>query len=404
MNEITTSPASVRRWTGADLRELAWLFLRLGTTAFGGPAAHIAMMQDEVVRRRKWLSEERFLDMLGATNLIPGPNSTEMAIHIGYDRAGGPGLLVAGISFILPAMLITGALGWAYVRFGTLPAATWLLYGVKPVMIAVVVQAIGTLAPKAARTRPLGLLGVLAVVLAWLGVNELAVLFGAGAASVALARVGRGRGAPPARPPAPSDGGTGGRAAALAPWLPGFAVAGSVTLPGIFWVFFKTGAVLFGSGYVLLAFLRADLVERLGWMTEAQLMDAIAVGQVTPGPVFTTATFVGYVLAGPAGALIATLGIFLPAFFFVAVSGPLVPRLRRSPVAGAVLDGVNVASLALMLVVTLQLGRASLIDLPTVLLAAASALLLFRFKVNSTWLVAFGGALGWAIHRAGLAG
>ncbi|WP_437589268.1 chromate efflux transporter [Sorangium sp. So ce1000] len=414
MNESTTSPTSIRRWTGADLRELAWLFLRLGVTAFGGPAAHIAMMQDEVVRRRKWLSDERFLDLLGATNLIPGPNSTEMAIHIGYDRAGGPGLLVAGTCFILPAMLITGALGWAYVRFGTLPAATWLLYGIKPVMIAVVVQAIGTLAPKAVRTRSLRLLGVAAAVLAWLGVNELAVLFGAGAVSVALARLGRGPGKPSAhppapsdasaRPPAPSDEGTGDRAAALAPWLPGFAVAGSATLPGIFWVFFKTGAVLFGSGYVLLAFLRADLVERLGWMTEAQLVDAIAVGQVTPGPVFTTATFVGYVLAGPAGALVATIGIFLPAFFFVAVSGPLVPRLRRSPVAGAVLDGVNVASLALMLVVTVQLGRASLIDLPTVLLAAASALLLFRFKVNSTWLVVGGGALGWAIHRAGLAG
>jgi chromate transporter len=406
VNESATSPTSVRRWTGADLRELAWLFLRLGVTAFGGPAAHVAMMQDEVVRRRKWLSEERFLDLLGATNLIPGPNSTEMAIHIGYDRARGPGLAVAGTCFILPAMLITGALGWAYVRFETVPAATWLLYGVKPVMIAVVVQAIGTLAPKAARTTSLRLLGAAAAVLAWLGVNELALLVGAGAASAVLARLGRGRGAPSARPPAPSDEdtGAGNRAAALAPWLPGFAAAGSVTLPGIFWVFFKTGAVLFGSGYVLLAFLRADLVERLGWMTEAQLVDAIAVGQVTPGPVFTTATFVGYVLAGPAGALVATVGIFLPAFFFVAVSGPLVPRLRRSPVAGAVLDGVNVASLALMLVVTVQLGRASLIDLPTVLLAAASALLLFRFKVNSTWLVVGGGALGWAIHSAGFAG
>ncbi|WP_437551478.1 chromate efflux transporter [Sorangium sp. So ce367] len=404
MNESTTSPTSVRRWTGADLRELAWLFLRLGVTAFGGPAAHIAMMQDEVVRRREWLSEERFLDLLGATNLIPGPNSTEMAIHIGYERARGPGLAVAGICFIVPAMVITGALGWAYVRFGTVPAATWLLYGIKPVMIAVVVQAIGALAPKAARTTSLRLLGATAAVLAWLGVNELAVLFGAGAASVGLARLGGGPGKPSAQPPSPSDQRAGDRAAVLAPWLPGFAAAGAVTLPGIFWVFLKTGAVLFGSGYVLLAFLRADLVERLGWMTEAQLVDAIAVGQVTPGPVFTTATFVGYVLAGPAGALVATIGIFLPAFFFVAVSGPLVPRLRRSPVAGAILDGVNVASLALMLVVTVQLGRASLTDLPTVLLAAASALLPFRFKVNATWLVVGGGVLGWAIHRAGLAG
>lgn len=404
MNGSTTTPTSVRRWTSADLRELAWLFLRLGVTAFGGPAAHIAMMQDEVVRRRKWLSEERFLDLLGATHLIPGPNSTEMAIHIGYERARGPGLVVAGVCFIVPAMLITGALGWAYVRSGTVPAATWLLYGVKPVMIAVVVQAISALALKATRTTSLRLLGAAAAVLAWLGVNELAVLFGAGAAGVVLARLGGGPGKPPAQPPAPDGERAGGRAAALAPVLPGFAAAGSVTLPSLFWVFFKAGAVLFGSGYVLLAFLRADLVERLGWMTEAQLVDAIAVGQITPGPVFTTATFVGYVLAGPAGALVATIGIFLPAFFFVAVSGPLVPRLRRSPVAGAVLDGVNVASLALMGVVTVQLGRASLTDLPTALLAAASALLLLRFKVNATWLILGGGLLGWAIHHAGLAG
>ncbi|HYV48516.1 MAG TPA: chromate efflux transporter [Myxococcaceae bacterium] len=379
-----------------SLRELALLFLRLGTIAFGGPAAHIAMMEDEVVRRRKWLSGEQFLDLLGATNLIPGPNSTEMAIHVGRERRGVPGLVVAGASFILPAMLMTGALGWVYLRFGSVPTAAWLLYGVKPVILAVVLQAIWNLVPKAARTMRLRGLAVLSVIAAALGVNELAVLFGAGAAAMIAARV-----AQPARP-----GARGGAPplVALAPVIAGSAAASAVTLPRLFWVFLKTGAVLFGSGYVLLAFLRADLVERLGWLTEAQLIDAIAVGQVTPGPVFTTATFIGYVLAGPSGALVATAGIFLPAFAFVAVSGPLIPRLRASRLAGAFLDGVNVASLALMALVTFQLGRTALIDAPTVGLAAVAALLLVRFKPNATWLVLGGAGIGWAVHALGLAG
>jgi chromate transporter len=372
------------------LRELALLFLRLGATAFGGPAAHIAMMQDEVVRRRKWLSEERFLDLLGATNLIPGPNSTEMAIHIGWERRRWAGLVVAGVAFILPAMLITGVLGWVYVRFGSVPAAVWLLYGVKPVILGVVLQAIWGLAPKAARTTRLRVLGGGAAILAAVGVNELAVLFGAGAAAVIAARL--------AGPPMT---GAGHKLHQLAPVIPiaaGAAGASAVTLSGLFWLFFKIGSVLFGSGYVLLAFLRADLVERLGWLTEAQLIDAVAVGQVTPGPVFTTATFIGYVLAGTSGALIATGGIFLPAFIFVALSGPLVPRLRASPVAGAFLDGVNVASLALMTVVTAQLGHAALIDAPTVVLAVVAAVLLVRFKLNATWLILGGAAAGWATH------
>jgi chromate transporter len=377
------------------LRELALLFLRLGATAFGGPAAHIAMMQDEVVRRRQWLSEERFLDLLGATNLIPGPNSTEMAIHIGWERRRWAGLVVAGVAFILPAMLITGVLGWVYVRFGSVPAAVWLLYGVKPVILGVVLQAIWGLAPKAARTVWLRVLAVLAAVLAAVGVNEIAVLFGAGAAAVIASRL-----------VSPSLKGSGGKLHSLAPLIPvaaGAAGASAVTLSGLFWIFFKIGSVLFGSGYVLLAFLRADLVERLGWLTEAQLIDAVAVGQVTPGPVFTTATFIGYVLAGTSGALIATAGIFLPAFIFVALSGPLVPRLRASPVAGAFLDGVNVASLALMAVVTIQLGHAALIDVPTVVLAVVAAVLLVRFKPNATWLILGGATAGWATHALGLA-
>ncbi len=369
------------------LRELAVLFLRQGATTFGGPAAHIAMMHDEVVRRRKWLTEEQFLDLLGATNLIPGPNSTELAIHIGWQRRRWAGLVVAGLAFIVPAMLITGAIGWAYVRFGALPEVGWLLYGVKPVILGVVVQAIWALVPRAARTTWLRALGVGAVALAALGVNELVVLFGAGA--VAVAATGK---APTAR--------------SLVPILPAVAGAAAtgVTLPSLFFVFLKTGSVLFGSGYVLLAFLRADLVERLRWLTEAQLIDAVAVGQVTPGPVFTTATFIGYVLAGPAGALVATVGIFLPAFVFVALSGPLVPRLRASPVAAAFLDGVNVASLALMAVVTAQLARAALVDVATVILALVSAVVLVRFKPNATWLLLAGAVGGWLLRALSLAG
>jgi chromate transporter len=391
------------------LRELALLFLRLGATAFGGPAAHIAIMQDEVVRRRAWLSETQFLDLLGATNLIPGPNSTEMAIHIGWARRRWSGLLVAGVAFIVPATLITGVLAWAYVRFGSVPAAAWLLYGVTPVVLAVVVQAILALAPKAARSPWLRVLAVLSVAAVALGIHELAVLFGAGLLAVIAAR-GAHRSARTRLPallalPAVPSLAAGASAAAAGAVGAGAAGGGAVavTLPTLFGIFGKIGAVLFGSGYVLLAFLRADFVERLGWLTEAQLIDAVAVGQVTPGPVFTTATFIGYVLAGPSGALVATAGIFLPAFVFVALSGPLVPRLRASKTAGAFLDGVNVSSLALMAVVTFQLGRAALVDVPSVCLGLAAALLLVRWGVNATWLILFGAAAGWCLHAAGLA-
>jgi chromate transporter len=372
-----------------SLRELALLFLRLGSTAFGGPAAHIAMMQEEVVRRRNWLSNERFLDLLGATNLIPGPNSTELAIHIGWERRRWAGLWVAGISFIAPAMLITLACAWAYVHLGTRAEAGWLLYGVKPVMVAVVLQALWGLAPRAARTPLLRVLGAAAIALVALGTHELLVLFGAGLLSVAIRYRSAHRDDVPSAPK---------RAyAPLAPLVFGLG-ASSATPASLFWVFAKIGSVLFGSGYVLIAFLRADLVSRLHWLTEAQLLDAVAVGQVTPGPVFTTATFIGYVLAGPSGALLATLGIFLPAFVFVALSGPLVPRLRASQNAGWFLDGVNVASLALMAVVTVQLGFAALIDLPTVGIAVVSVVLLVRFAVGSTWVIALGAAVGFAVH------
>jgi chromate transporter len=376
----------------AALLELALLFFRLGVTAFGGPAAHVAMMEDEVVRRRAWMTREEFLDLYGATNLIPGPNSTELAIHIGHRRAGWVGLVVAGTCFIVPAAVITLGFAWAYVRFGALPQAGWLLHGVKPVIIAVVLQALWGLARTAVKTRLLAAILVIGAVASFLGANELAVLFGAGALVAAVARGTKREeaGAPPSikKLPLAAMGAAGASTAA----------ATSFGLLPLFLFFVKVGAVLFGSGYVLLAFLRADLVDRFHWLTESQLLDAVAVGQVTPGPVFTTATFIGYVLGRSPGALVATLGIFLPAFFFVAVSGPLVPRLRRSATAGAFLDGVNVASLSLMAVVTLQLGRAAIVDWISGATAALSAILLLRFKLNSAWLVLGGGVLGLGAH------
>ena len=368
------------------LREVVSVFLRLGVVAFGGPAAHIAMMREELVRRRRWVSDAQFIDLLGITNLIPGPNSTEMAIHLGYLRAGAWGLVLGGICFIVPAMLIVMALAWAYVRWGGLPVATGVLYGVKPVIIAIVLQAMWGLARTAVRGPLLAGAFVVAAALALAGVHELLVLFGAGGVAALVA---------------PRRRAVAGAVAALA-WatparvMAAAAVAGGVTLGTMTLVFLKIGAVLYGSGYVLLAFLRADFVERLGWLTDRQLLDAVAVGQVTPGPVFTTATFIGFLLAGWTGAVLATVAIFLPSFVFVAASRPLLPRLRGSRRAAAFLDGVNVAALGLMAAVTWQLGRAAVVDPLTAALALAAAVLLVRTRVNSVWLLAAGGALGLA--------
>ena len=379
-----------------SLAELALFFLRLGTTAFGGPAAHIAVMEDELVRRRKWLSREKFLDLLGASNLIPGPSSSELAIHIGYLRAGWMGLVVGGICFISPAAILVAFIAWAYVHFGRLPAVAGVLYGVKPVVIAVILQALWGLGRTAIKSWALGIAGVICVALSFFGTNALLILFGTGAILACFHIISRlmmeQRTAGPGalvvlwrilRP----------NLARLFPWL---GAAGAATfVPGIwplFLVFLRIGSVVFGSGYVLLAFLRTDLVVHRAWVTDAQLVDAVAIGQVTPGPVFTTATFLGYLLRGPWGAVIATIGIFLPAFVLVAVSGPLIPFLRRSATAGAFLDGVNVASLALMAAVSYQLGRSAIVDGLTIALGVASVVLLLRFRINSAWLV-LGGAL-----------
>jgi chromate transporter len=387
---VSAAPRGAR-----PLWELAWFFLKLGTIAFGGPAAHIAMMEAEVVRKRRWVTREQFVDLLGAVNLIPGPNSTEMAIHLGLVRAGWRGLIVAGTCFILPAMVIVLALAVAYVRYGTLPEAGWLLYGVKPVIIVIVVQALWSLGKTAVKGPLTGAAGLAVVVLSFLGVNEVLLLFAGGFVVMALKNLREGRGQ------------RAGAVALTAPILLGgspasAAVAAGATVPVSLWslttFFLKVGSILFGSGYVLLAFLRADLVQRFGWLTDQQLLDAVAVGQVTPGPVFTTATFVGYVVAGVPGALLATFGIFFPSFVLVAASNPVIPRLRRSRWTAGFLDGVNVASLGLMAAVTWHLGRAALVDWVTVGIALIAAVLIFRLRPNSAWLVLGGALVGLVTH------
>lgn len=373
-----------RGFISAELKEVIALFLRLGFTAFGGPAAHVSIMHDEVVKRRKWVSDQQFLDLLGATNLIPGPNSTEMAIHLGFLRAGWPGLIAGGFCFISPAVGIVLLLAWAYVKFGSLPQAGWLMYGVKPVVIAIIIQALWNLGHKALKDFPTGLAAVAVLVLYFIGLNEVALLFAGGLAIMLVENFRRLRG---------RLAGffllSAGGAAVIAG-----AVATPFSLPLLFLIFLKIGSVLYGSGYVLLAFLRADLVVRYGWLTDAQLLDAIAIGQVTPGPLFTTATFIGYELGGVPGALLATLGIFLPSFIFVAITNPFIPRMRSSPWLGALLDGVNAAALGLMAAVTWQIGLASLVDPLTIFIAVVALVLLLRFKINSTWLIAGGALVG----------
>jgi chromate transporter len=367
--------------------EVARLFLKLGFTAFGGPAAHIAMMHDEVVKRRKWLDEQAFLDLFGAANMLPGPSSTELAIFLGFQRAGWLGLILGGICFILPAMLIVLALAWAYVRFGATTEASRLFYGIKPVVIAIIVQALWGLGLKAVKNPLTGIVGLVVIVLYLLGANVLVLLVASGLVMLLGEILRRWR-----------EGRSVGGFLPFLGWTLGMpmAAAAAFSLPLLFLTFLKIGAVLYGSGYVLLAFLRADFVNGLGWLTDQQLVDAIAIGQVTPGPVFTTATFIGYLLGGVPGALVATLGIFLPSFVFIALSQPIIPRLRNSPWASRALDGVNVASLGLMAGVTLQLAQAALVDPQTMAITLVSVVLLFRFRVNSTWLIAGGAVAGLA--------
>ena len=397
----------------APLRELATLFLRLGVTAFGGPAAHIAMMRDEVVDRRRWLTDKEFLDLVAATHLIPGPNSTELAIHLGYRRGGLPGLALAGVCFILPAALIVAGIAWGYARYGATPQVGWLMYGIGPVVIAIVAQALVKLGQAALSRWAYAAIAAGALAAALGGGNELGLLVAGGSIGLVLATRTNGPGSGAAGawlaaiPAALAQllrgtaaaAATAGTTAAVAATAGAAAVAAvPFTLARLTLFFLKVGAVLFGSGYVLLAFLRADLVERWGWLTDQQLIDAITVGQITPGPVFTTATFIGYLLGGWVGATLATAAIFAPGFVFVALTQPLIPRLRASRALGGCLDGVVAASLGLMAAVTWQLARAAVSDLPTALIAAAAAVVLFRWRPNSTWLILGGAAAGWVLQ------
>ena len=367
------------------LKEIALLFLKLGTTAFGGPAAHIAMMRHEVVIKRKWLTEQHFLDLIGATNLIPGPNSTEMAIHIGQERGGWKGLIVAGFCFIMPAVLITGCFAWLYKSYGQLPQVQPFIYGIKPAIIAVILAAIYPLTKKSLQTIELGIIGICALVLSFTGFSEVLILFGAGFIAMGLAAIRLKRY---------------NTTASLFPLLVpqgnnhGFLSPVNIKL---FLSFLKIGAILYGSGYVLFAFLDSELVAK-GIISRQQLIDAIAVGQFTPGPVFSSVTFIGYQVNGISGAIISTIGIFIPSFLFVALLNPLVRKMRESKLFAAFLNAVNVASIALIIMVCYQLGKDSIINWQTIAIAVCSAFILFRFKgVNSAFIILGGSLSGYLL-------
>jgi chromate transporter len=389
---------------GARLRGLVALFLKLGAISFGGPAAAIALMEEEVVRKRQWITRQQFLDMLGLTNLIPGPNSTEMAIYVGFSRGGLAGLLLAGASFIVPAAMITAATAWGYLRFGTLPMAESLLAGVKPAVIAVVAVAVWRLGTIAVRDAGLSVLGAVALVAFLLKLSPLLILAGGGAIGVAL-QIAKSR-------PEKSLPGTNLSVgsillkklsllpALLAGLLPQVATAAAVLpdkrvpLTRLGWFFLKVGVVLYGGGYVLFAFVEQGLVRDHHWLTQQQVLDAIAIGQFTPGPVLSTATFIGYLLAGPWGAVVATVAIFLPSFFYVAALGPILPKLRRSPWMAAFLDSVNVCAVALMAGVTVRLAADALRSWPMWGIAATALAVLWKWKVNPAWVVLGGGLAG----------
>jgi chromate transporter len=361
------------------LREVAALFFRLGATAFGGPAASIAMMRDDVVRRRGWLTGPQFLDLLGASNLSPGPTATKLAMYIGQRRAGWVGLVVAGVGFVLPATLIVLGLAWAYVAYGSTPAAGWLLYGIKPVIIPLILAALWQLGRHAVQNVLHGLLWIAVALLYLAGLNPLVLLIAGGVITMLVQNAARLRHLHLVIVPL---GALAARSAA------------EFSLTQLFLVFLKIGAVMYGSGYVLFAFLHADLIDRRGWLTDTQLIDAIAIGQMTPGPLSTTATFIGYVLGGVPGALLATVGIYLPAFLITALSYPLIPRLRHSPWAGSLLDGINVAALGLMAAVTWNLARAAYPDVFAIVTGLIAAALMLRYNINSVGLVVFGAGMG----------
>ena len=378
----------MNKTTSQRLREIATLFLKLGVFAFGGPAAHIAMMEEEVVQKRQWMSQQHFLDLVGATNLIPGPNSTEMTMHCGHERGGAWGLFTAGISFILPAVLITGGFAYLYVEYGKLPQVGRLLYGIKPAVLIIILSAVIKLGSKGLKNLQLGVLGGLAALAVLLGVNEIYAILGAGVLGLALHGVFHLR-----------------SSAVLIP-LPlllfqATPAASGASLLKLFLTFLKIGSILFGSGYVLVAYLDGELVQKLGWLTRSELLDAIAIGQFTPGPVLSTSTFIGYRILGFWGAVVATAGIFLPSFFFVWLLNPLVPRLRESKAAGAFLDAVNIGAVGIMAAVVLQLGGEVMLDWKAWIIAGLGALAVFGpWKVSSVWVIVGGAVLGWGLGWA----
>ncbi len=361
-----------------SLKEIAKLFLKLGSIGFGGPAVHIAMIEAEVVRKRKWMTQEHFLDLIGATNLIPGPNSTEMTMHCGHEKAGWKGLVVAGFCFIVPAVLITAVFAWGYQKYGTLPAVEPFIYGIKPAIISVIISLMIVLGKKAFKTTELWIIGVISAALSIYGINEIYVLFGAGLIGVLFQQLKTSRNK-------------------INSFIP--VVWFSATNIKIFWLFLKIGSILYGSGYVLFAFLDAELVKT-GILSKQTLIDAIAVGQFTPGPVFSSATFIGWQIAGLPGAVMATIGIFLPSFIFVAFLNPLIPRLRRSKIISAFLDTVNAASIAVIFAVCVQMLRASVSDWRsiTILIAGFAISIIFK-KLNTAFIVLGGAAMGYVLHQ-----
>lgn len=366
-----------------DLKDLAKLFLKLGIIGFGGPAAHIAMMQKEVVAEKKWLTDQEFLDLIGATNLIPGPNSTEMAIHIGRERAGWKGLIVAGFCFIFPAVIITGIFAWLYKEYGQLPEVSPFIYGIKPAIIAIIIGAAFPLAKKSVKTFPLAAVGGIVLLCSFFKINEIVLMFGAGLL-ILIIEYQRNKKL--------------NNFIFISPLQFLLSDASSLLNLKLFWIFLKIGAILYGSGYVLFAFLDTELVSR-GIITRQELIDAVAVGQFTPGPVFSSVTFIGYQINGLSGALLSTLAIFLPSFIFVALSGPFVNKMRNSATFSSFLNGVNVASVALILSVCITMGIDSITDWKTTLIACISIAVVFGLKkINSAFVVIGGALLGYLLY------
>ena len=372
-------------------KEIFHTFFKLGWIAFGGPAAHIAMMEEEVVRKKKWISEQHFLDLVGATNLIPGPNSTEMTMHCGYEKGGIGGLFVAGLSFILPAAFLTGLLGYFYVNYGQIPQVEAFLFGIKPAVLAIILQALIKLGKKAWKSWWIGGIGILVAISSLLGLSEVIAILLGGLLALILKAISD-----------PSSLKFPHVKTFFPPFYLAFLSFISPASGKIFWVFLKIGAILFGSGYVLVAYMEGEFIHSRGWLTEAQLLDAIAIGQLTPGPVLTTATFVGYQLGGFQGAVLATLGIFLPSFLYVWLLNPLIPRLRNSPWARNFLDGVNIGAMGIIAATLLLLGKSILIDAPSLIIAGLSALLIFSGKnPGSLWIVLGSSLLGYVFHLIG---